>query len=91
MGDKIRIYRAVSVTGLEPTTDDYTFLAARTIDPDQLTTYYRDSTGTSLNWYRHTYFNETTLEETDLALSPMQRGSDAGRHASLSEIRKDAG
>jgi phage gp36-like protein len=89
LGDSIHIYRAPNVDGTVPADDQFTVLTTRTIDPDQMSTYYRDSTGSSAFWYRYTYFNPITLEET--APSDAFRGDDFAHYASLSEIRNEAG
>jgi hypothetical protein len=91
LGDSIHIYRAVDVDGSVPAAASFTVLATRLIDPDQPSTYYRDSTGSSAFWYRHTYFNPLTNEETDLLAFDARRGDDFGHYASLNEIRKEAG
>lgn len=91
LGDKIHIYRAVNVTDIVPEAGAFTVLATREIDPDQMSTYYRDSAGSSGYWYRFTYFNETTMAETDLLELPAVRGQNAPHYASISEIREAAG
>lgn len=91
LGDSIHIYRAPNVDGTVPADDQFTVLTTRTIDPDQLSTYYRDSTGSSAFWYRYTYFNPVTQEETPLTAFDAFRGDDFAHYASLSEIRNEAG
>lgn len=91
LGDKIHIYRAVNVTDVVPAEDAFTVLATRELDPDQMSTYYRDSAGSSGYWYRFTYFNEVTMTETDLLELPAVRGENAPHYASLREIREAAG
>lgn len=89
MGDKIKIYRALNMDGSVPASDAFTVLATRETDADSTSTYYRDSSGSSAYWYCYTYFNETTLEETERS-TPF-RGDDFGHYASISEIRREAG
>jgi len=91
VGDQIHVYRAVNVDGSVPADGAFSVLATREIDPDQLSTYYTDSSGNSNYWYRYTYYNETSLAETDLDDSDARRGDDFGHYASLTEIRKEAG
>ncbi|KSZ59665.1 hypothetical protein Z045_05700 [Rhodococcus pyridinivorans KG-16] len=91
LGDLIRIYRAVNVDGGVPSTEMFAVLATRSIDPDQLSTYFTDSQGSSNYWYRFTYFNATTMDETSLNDSIPVRGDDFGHYASLTEIRREAG
>ncbi|MFJ6416474.1 phage protein Gp36 family protein [Paeniglutamicibacter sp. NPDC091659] len=89
LGGSIHIYRAPNTTGNVPGDDQFTVLTTRTIDPDQLSTYYRDSTGSSDFWYSYAYFNPVTNEETERS-TPF-RGDDFEHYASLAEIRKEAG
>lgn len=91
VGNKIRIYRAANVDGSVPASGDFTVLVDREIDPDQQTTYYTDPSGDSNSWYRDTYYNPVTEDETSLDDSVAVRGDDFGHYASLSEIRKEAG
>lgn len=91
LGNKINIYRAANVDGTVPANASFTVLVAREIDPDQETTYYTDADGDSNYWYRYTYYNPTTEDETSLDDSEARRGDDFGHYASLSEIRKEAG
>lgn len=89
LGGSIHIYRAPDVDGHVPAADQFTVLVTRTIDPDQPSTYYKDSTGSSAFWYCYTYFNPTSNEETERS-APF-RGDDFDHYASLAEIRKEAG
>lgn len=91
VGNKIRIYRAANVDGSVPARESFTVLIDREIDPDQQTTYYTDSEGSSEYWYRYAYYNPVTEDETSLDDSVAVRGDDFGHYASLSEIRKEAG
>lgn len=89
IGDKIRVYRAVNVDGSVPSPEAFTVLATREIDPDQVSTYFKDSAGSSAYWYCTSYYNETSLEETPR--TEPHRGQDFGNYASLAAIRKEAG
>lgn len=91
VGDKLRIYRASNVDGTTPDDASFAVLGVRQIDADQQSTYYTDSTGSSDYWYKLTYYNATTLAETELSASTAVRGDDFGHYASLSEIRSKAG
>ena len=91
LGRKLRIHRAPNVDGTTPADSAFAALNSRTLDVDQTSTYYIDSEGSADYWYKLTYFNDTTLEETDLAEARAFRGDDFGHYASLSEIRKKAG
>lgn len=89
LGGSIHIYRAPNLNGNVPADNQFTVLTTRTIDPDQLSTYYRDSTGSSDFWYSYAYFNPVTNEETERS-APF-RGDDFEHYASITEIRKEAG
>lgn len=91
LGDLIHIYRAANIDDDVPPVGSFTVLATRSIHPDQLSTYYTDSAGSSQFWYRSTYYNATTLAETDVEDSTATRGDDFGHYASLREIRDEAG
>ena len=90
-GDTIRIYRAPNVNGSVPVDASFVALATRAIDSDQLSTYYRDPTGSSDHWYKFTYTNLDTAAETALSDSVATRGQDFGNYCSLREIREEAG
>nr|WP_321999641.1 hypothetical protein [Rhodococcus qingshengii] len=91
LGDLVHFYRAANVDGKVPADDQFTVLATRDIDPDQPPTYMTDTSGGSEFWYRRTYFNATTKEETALDGSEPRRGQDWGNYCSLDEIRAEAG
>lgn len=91
LGDSIHIYRSANVDGSVPVDDDFSVIATRSIDPDQQTTYYTDPSGSSSFWYKMTYYNATTSDETSLNAAPAVRGDDFGHYASLSQIRREAG
>lgn len=91
LGDRIRIYRASNVNDQPPAAEAFAVLGSRAIDADQPNTFYTDSTGSADYWYKATYWNETTLEETSLDLADPMRGDDYGRYAHLDEIRTEAG
>lgn len=90
VGDFIQFERAPNVDGQVPSDAAFELLVNREIDPDQTSTYYRDSDGGSGYWYRERYYNATTEEATDYLTRPY-RGSDYSHYASLKEIRSEAG
>jgi phage gp36-like protein len=91
LGDSIHIYRAPDLDGNVPADMQFSVLTTRTIDPDQPSTYYKDATGSSAFWYRYTYFNPISNDETPLTAFDAWRGDDFEHYASLAEIRKEAG
>lgn len=91
LGDKVRVYRAPDVDGTVPATEAFSVYATRSIDPDQPNTFYTDSNGSAAYWYRHTYFNETTQDETSLTEFDPVRGDDYAAYATNDEIRSEAG
>lgn len=89
LADTIRVYRASDLLNKPPTDDAaWTNIAERTIDADQISTYYRDPDGGEAFWYRYTYINGTTYKSEP---STPVRGSSYGHYASLREIREEAG
>jgi hypothetical protein len=91
VGDLIHIYRAANIDGSVPADDFFTVLATRNIDPDQLSSYYTDAGGSSAFWYRSTYYNAATNDETALSNSEPVRGDDFGHYATIAAIRSEAG
>lgn len=91
VGGSIRIYRAANVDGKVPDDVSFSLLQTRTIDADQQTTYYTDSSGSSDYWYKLTYYDAIANAETALSDAVAVRGDDFGHYASLSEIRRAAG
>jgi phage gp36-like protein len=91
LGDLIHVYRAANINGSVPADAAFSVLATRSISADHQSTYFTDSAGDSNFWYRFTYYNAVTLDETDLGDSVAVRGDDFGHYASISEIRVEAG
>lgn len=91
LGGSIHIYRAANVDDSVPADGSFSVLATRTIDPDQQSTYYTDSTGSSDYWYKLTYYDPLADVETSLADAVAVRGDDFRHYASITEIRRDAG
>lgn len=90
-GDKIKIYRAANVDDTEPADGDFAELTELTIEADKLTSSYTDDDGGVDYWYKQTYYNSLTLEETSLEDSTAMRGGDYGHYATLNEVREEAG
>jgi hypothetical protein len=83
-----KFYRATSKTGV------YSLLAGGTKDievdrPEG--TAFEDSVGLSTSWYKATYYNSTTLQETSLDDCTPSGGNDSDHYTSIYAIRKQAG
>jgi hypothetical protein len=91
-GNQIRVYRAPNINNLPPADNTFTLFTGSTvnIDPDQLQTNFIDSTGTTDYWYKITFYNSTTLAETDLAASMCVRGGTI-YYCSTDNIREESG
>lgn len=92
-GDKIKIYRADNVDGTQPADAAFAAITALgiPIDSDQRSTIYTDPIGSADYWYKYTYLNSVTDEETPLSNSLAARGGAVGIYATLDDIRSSAG
>lgn len=93
LGDQIRVYRAPNVDGTIPA--DNTFVlqgSAFNIAPDQITTDYIDTSGSSSYWYKWVFYNSFTTSEVTY-LSDMQavRGGGVSVYVTADEVRDEAG
>jgi len=73
---------------------NYTLISGGTKDievdrPDG--TFFEHADGTSSTWYKATYCNETTKEETDTADAIATQGSESNHYTSLYAIRRQSG
>ncbi len=92
-GSKIKVYRAPYQEGVTPQISDYLPLTGGLIDidADQAATLFTDLTGSELFWYRNTYYNPTTTNETSLADSTASRDVRSTSYSSIDDIRNEAG
>jgi hypothetical protein len=90
-GDKIRIYRAPNVDGSAPADAAFSLLTTISIDPNDTTTSYTDASGGGDYWYKYTYYNSTSTQETDRTLAAAARGTFTVNYCSTDEIRQEAG
>ena len=90
-GNKMRIYRAANADGTIPASASFTLYATIDIDPDQVSTRYTDTDGSSDYWYKRVFYNPTTLVETPLAEANAYRGAQYPAYATIEEIRSKAG
>lgn len=91
IGNQIKVYRALNVNGTAPSDASFAVLGSPiNIDPDQLSTDYTDEAGSTDHWYKYTFFNSATSDETAIADSAAVRGGGIGIYSSLDEIRSAA-
>jgi len=92
-GNQLKVYRAAYSSGSIPTDGEYTVVGGSPvdIDPDQLTTNFTDSTGGSGYWYKYTFYNSTTTNETAIAASKAVRDTSSTDYASIDDVRREAG
>lgn len=94
-GDRIKVWRAPDLynTGQQPPDDTFELITDETgiaIDPSQTLTSYTDPTGNTTYWYKYTYYNTISSNETDLPSSIAVWA--AQRHyVSIDEVRRAAG
>lgn len=91
LGGSIKIYRAANIDGSVPDVSLFSILATRTINQTNTSTYYNDPNGSGDYWYRFTYFDPATANETSLLALDALRGDDVPHYASLSSVRNAAG
>lgn len=90
-GNQLKIYRATNVDGTQPADTAFTLLATINIDPTTDKTTYTDATGGGNYWYKVTYYNSNSHNETDIGSSRAVRGNFTTNYVSLDEIRREAG
>lgn len=88
--DKRKFYRSSTENGI------YSHLSAEgspialAVDSTE-GTQFDDSTGTSTSWYKATYFNSATLEETPLTDAIAPQPGESAYYTTLYKIRDEAG
>lgn len=92
-GTQAKIYRAPNTSGNEPADSAFTLLATVTLEPDQPSSTYNDAAGSSDYWYKYTYYNPTSLAETDRVQSPAVRGEgdSSANYCLIDDVREEAG
>lgn len=88
--NKRKFYRSTSKTG------SYTHLSSEgspvAIEVDRPDgTYFEDSTGSTSNWYKATYYNSYTATETDIEDATPTAAGNAEFYTSIYKIKKEAG
>lgn len=93
-GDQIRVYRAddTNGNGTQPPDANFSLLPGGTVNitANGSDTLFTDSTGTTGQWYKYTYYNSATQAETALSDS---RAVQAGaiHYVSIDQVRRAAG
>lgn len=90
-GDRIRCYRALNINGYPPIDASFVLLSTTDIDQDSPITLIKDNAGSSLYWYKFTYYNSVSTVETPLTNSLPVRGGGFGHYVSGEDIRREAG
>lgn len=90
-GNQIRLWRAANVDGTEPDVADFEVLGTVTIEADQQFTPYTDATGGADYWYKKTFYNSVSENETDLADAVSVRGGNQGHYVTTDEVKTEAG
>lgn len=91
-GNQLKVYRAndVSGNGTQPPDTNFSLIATINIAANNTLTSYTDSTGVAGQWYKYTYYNSTSLSETQLSDSrAVQAG--AVHYVSIDQVRAAAG
>lgn len=93
-GSEMKIYRAIT-DGSFPTGADFgAAYSVIPIDPDQMSTRFTDASGDADNphiWYKRTFHNQTTDQETPLSEAIAYKGAESSEYATVEEIRSKAG
>lgn len=89
--NQIKIYRAANVDGSVPEDASFSLLTTKNIQADQLYTEYTDTNGGSGYWYKYTFYNSSTTDESPLSDAIPVRGGNYGLYASVDEVRDEAG
>jgi len=89
--DQIKFKRAANVDGSVPLDGSFSTLATVSIESDQDETEYNDASGSSSYWYKYTYYNSDSTNESDIADSIAVRGGGYGYYCSIDDVRIEAG
>lgn len=91
-GNQMKLYRAANVDGSQPADSEFAVVgSAVDISTDRTYTVLTDSDGGSDYWYKFTYYNSTTDDESDLSNSNASRGGGGTNYCSIDSIRHEAG
>lgn len=87
----INFYRAANVDGTVPDNLSFSLIASVAIRADDTETVYIDSVGGTGYWYKFTYYNDVSAEETDLTTAQAVRGGAYNRYVDVETVREEAG
>lgn len=90
-GNQIKVYRAANVTGYPPADTAFGSIGTAAISVSDMITLFMDPDGSNAYWYKSTYLNTSTNDESSLADSTVVRGGGYDYYTSVYEIRKTAG
>lgn len=88
--DQVRIYRAVNVNGSVPVDGSFIVLDTVDIQVDQLEGEYVDAEDGNY-WYKLTYYNSQTLDESPLSESKAVLASASQLYVRIDDVRIEAG
>ncbi len=69
----------------------YVFIETKNIEVDNPQGTYFVYTGTTYEWFKATYYNETTFEETDIDDAIASQAGETQHYCSIYDIREEAG
>jgi hypothetical protein len=90
-GDQISLYRATNVNGEVPADDQFSVISTFDVDFDQPSTSYTDTSGGEGYWYKSTFRDSVSNNETPLNSSAAVRGGGYGDYCSIESIKQEAG
>lgn len=91
-GNQMKLYRAANVNGTIPADGSFSVVgSAAIIEADDIFTELTDSSGGSSYWYKATYYNSVSTNETSLSNAEALRGGGYGHYCSIEDILKEAG
>lgn len=89
--NQIKFYRASNVDGNYPADAGYSLIGTVTIESDNLETQFIDNTGGSDYWYKYTYYNSSSTNESAISTSAARRGGNFGHYCTVDDIIREAG
>lgn len=92
-GDKIKVFSAVNVNGSPPADGSFAEISGSpfTIAFDEPASTITDAAGDQNTWYKFTYYNSVSTQQTNMADVPAVRGGGYQQYCSIADIRRVAG